>query len=105
MPPVSFFISAAAVSLPLAMAALMVCRSRSWRNSESDGSMMEGSITSSVRFPSQVAARAFRGNGLGGQLFLGGGKSGLHLLDLLHHFHHVHGCRIWKYGLMLFIGK
>ena len=51
----TIFISAAAVSLPLAMAALMVCRSRSWRNSESDGSMMEGLITSSVRFPSQVA--------------------------------------------------
>lgn len=54
-PPVSFFISAAAVSLPFVMAELMVCRMRSCRNSESVGSMMDGSMNSSVMTPSQVA--------------------------------------------------
>ena len=43
----------------------------------------------------QFSAGSFRSNGLRGKLFLSCCKSGLHLLNLLHHFHYVHGRCVW----------
>lgn len=63
--------------------------------------MMEGSMTSSVKVAVtgggnfQFSSSSFRCNGLGGEFFLSGRKPCLHLLDLFHHFHYVHGRCVW----------
>ena len=95
-PPVSFFISAADFSLPLAMASWTPLRTRSSRNSASlridhgridlDGEHVAGAGGEHVHLAAADAGL----DRLHGEFFLFGGKPGLHLLGLFHEFLDVH---------------